>query len=442
MNSITLGALAIVLCLCAVLRRMTPRISALEAEIAEFGRSTELSGEVRHRQQAMLDNIPDLVWLKDAEHRYLIVNKAFGQACGLSPNELVGRTATDVWPLDLAENYRHDDALVLASGTRRCIEEHLEYRTGERKWIETIKMPVVDRDGRVIGTSGIARDISERKQLQEIMAQRERMATVGGLAAGMAHELNTPLGAILQHVQNIRRRVSAGLPANETAAREIGVDFDLVRQYLDRRGIDEMLGHITEAGSRAADIITSLQAFSRTGGVTLEATPLSGLIDGVIELAACDHDLGDRYNFPAIAIIRDYDQSLPPIEMNRREMERVLLIILKNAAQALAGGEPPISPQILLTTRLAGRYARIDIADNGPGMSGETARRVFEPFFTTRATGAGSGLGLSTAYALVVDNHRGLIGVDSTPGRGATFTISLPLETRNEAFIPPPPDKR
>ena len=123
-------------------------------------------------------------------------------------------------------------------------------------------------------------------------------------------------------------------------------------------------------------------------------------------------------------------------------MERVLLIILKNAAQALAGGEPPISPQIILTTRLAGRYARIDIADNGPGMSGETARRVFEPFFTTRATGAGSGLGLSTAYALVVDNHRGLIGVDSTPGRGATFTISLPLETRNEAFIPPPPDKR
>ena len=434
--SITLGALVAVLCLCARLRRMNSRIFALEAEIAGLEGSAELSRVTLHRQQAILDNIPDLVWLKDVEHRYIIVNKAFGQACGLSPGELIGRTACDIWPADLAEKYRHDDALVAASGTRRLLEEPLEYSTGERKWVETIKLPVMDSAGQVIGTSGIARDITERKRLQELMIQNEKMTTVGGLAAGVAHELNNPLGAILQHVQNIKRRVSPGLPANEAVGREIGADLGLVRRYLERRGIEEMLGYIAEAGSRAADIITNLLAFSRTGGAALEATPLPELMDAVIELAACDYDLKERYDFRAIAIIRDYDQSLPPIVMDRREMERALLNIVKNAAQALAERAPGTSPRIVLATRRDERYACIDISDNGPGMTPEIAQRAFEPFFTTREIGVGPGLGLSVAYALVVDSHRGLIAVDSTPGRGATFTIRLPLATWKDATNP------
>lgn len=412
-------------------RRLKSRISELEAQTTAFRRDSELLREVQRRQQAILDNIPDLVWLTDAEGRYLIVNRAFGQACGLPPGDVIGKTAADIWPPDLAEKYRRDDANVMAARTRRRIEEPLEYATGERKWIETIKMPVMDDDDRVIGTRGVARDIDEGKRMQKIMIQTEKMVTVGGLAAGMAHELNNPLGAILQHVQNIQRRISDGLPANAAVAGEIGVDFGLVRHYLDRRGINDMLTYIVEAGGRAADIITNMLAFSRKGSAALETTHLARLMDHAVELAACDYDLRKKYDFRTIRIIREYDEGLPPVVINRPEIERVLLNIVKNAAQALAERPAGVPPLITLRTRRNREYACIEVMDNGPGMTGEISGRVFEPFFTTREAGGGSGMGLTVAYALVVDNHRGMISVDSEPGTGTTMTVGLPLDAES-----------
>jgi len=432
MMSMVVGALVAAGAYLLVLRRrLNSRISGLEAENSTLRHSSELLRDVLRRQQAILDNLPDMVWLKDIEDHYLIVNKAFGQACGFTPGELTGKTTADIWPADLADKYRRDDANLMASGIRKRMEEHLEYCTGERKWVETIKMPVLDENGRVIGTCGIARDIDERKRMQKIMIQTEKMVTVGGLAAGMAHELNNPLGAILQHVQNIQRRISDSLPANRTVADEIGADFNLIRRYLDRRGIHDMLAYIAEAGSHAADIITNMLAFSRKGGATLEATHLARLMDHAVELAACDYDIRKRCDFRTIHIIREYDESLPPVVINRPEIERALLNIVKNAAQALAERHEAVPPLITLRTRRDKAYACIQVVDNGPGMTAEIAGRSLEPFFTTREAGVGSGMGLTVAYALVVDNHRGMISVDSEPGKGATVTIRLPLDAES-----------
>ncbi|MDD5557186.1 MAG: CHASE4 domain-containing protein [bacterium] len=144
-------------------------------DITERKRMEQALRETERRQKAILDNIPDIAWLKDTESRFIAVNEPFGRACGLSPEEMVGKTDFDVWPRALAERYRADDAEVRRSGRRKRVEEPLVDAAGRETWIETIKTPILDDRGRVIGTTGIARDITERKRAAERL---EHLTTV------------------------------------------------------------------------------------------------------------------------------------------------------------------------------------------------------------------------------------------------------------------------
>ena len=136
-------------------------------------RAAEKLRQVQLHQRAILDNIPDLVWLKDRDSRFITVNKAFASASGMSPEELCGKTDLDIWPVDLAEKYRHDDRYVMDSGSQNRIEEEIAWMDGRRKWSETIKMPVYDENGGLIGTTGVARDIHERKRAEEELRESE-----------------------------------------------------------------------------------------------------------------------------------------------------------------------------------------------------------------------------------------------------------------------------
>ena len=149
------------------------RIVGTVQDITERKRAEESLRLIRLQQQAMLDNIPDLVWLKDTESRFIAVNAAFARACGTTPAQLAGKTDLDVWPTDLATLYREDDARVMASGEQIRTEEPLVDVSGTRSWIETIKMPIYDDTGTVIGTTGIARDISERREAELRLRENE-----------------------------------------------------------------------------------------------------------------------------------------------------------------------------------------------------------------------------------------------------------------------------
>ncbi|UVM51793.1 MULTISPECIES: sensor histidine kinase [unclassified Pseudomonas] len=271
-------------------------------------------------------------------------------------------------------------------------------------------------------------DITQRLSLEEMMVQSEKMLSVGGLAAGMAHEINNPLGAILHNVQNIRRRLSADLPKNLEQAEHLGIELETVNKYLQAREVPQLLDGIQQAGARAAKIVTHMLSFSRRSNRQMAPCDLPALIDQAVEIAGNDFDLAIGFDFKGQAIIRQFDPALGPVPGTANELEQVLLNLLKNAAQAIHQRADDREPgRIILRTKLNPPWAEIQVEDNGIGMSENVRKRTFEPFFTTKEIGQGTGLGLSVSYFIITNNHKGQMEVQSTLGQGTCFTLRLPL---------------
>jgi signal transduction histidine kinase len=264
--------------------------------------------------------------------------------------------------------------------------------------------------------------------LEDLMVRSERMAMINGLSAGFAHEINNPLGAIMQHAQNIERRISPDLPANLETAREAGIDLDGLRDYLDKRGVPGFVAPIREAGARASKIVTSMVRYSRTREIIRETADLAAVINQTLELATNDYDLKKRYDFRRIEVVRDFDPALPQVVMTVIDIEQVLFNIIKNAAQAMEASSLIRKPRITLRTRQEQGSVLVEIEDNGPGMEEVVQRRIFEPFFTTREDAVGSGLGLPVSRSIITRGHHGNIAVRSQPGEGTCISISLPLD--------------
>ncbi|TRX76441.1 sensor histidine kinase [Pseudomonas mangiferae] len=275
-------------------------------------------------------------------------------------------------------------------------------------------------------------DITQRLTMEELMVQSEKMLSVGGLAAGMAHEINNPLGAILHNVQNIRRRLSPELPRNLEVAQDAGLDLEAVNRYLHGREVPRLLDGIQQAGARAAKIVSHMLSFSRLSNRQLAPCQLPVLIDQAVEIAGNDFDLAEGFDFKSIVIARDFDPQLGPVPATANELEQVLLNLLKNAAQAIHQREDDVEGRIELRTRLTPPWAEIQVEDNGGGMPEAVRKRIFEPFFTTKEVGQGTGLGLSVSYFIITNNHKGQMEVQSKPGHGTCFTLRLPLGTGDD----------
>ena len=306
---------------------------------------------------------------------------------------------------------------------------------GKTSYMELTVYPLIEShiEGAVIRID----DVTERMKLENMMIQTEKMVSLGGLAAGMAHEINNPLGVILQGIQNTLRRLSQGLKKNQEVAERCGTDLTKIRAYLGERNILLYLQGIQEAGLRASKIVNNMLNFSHHSESTIIPTVINQLVDNTIELASNDYNLKKKYDFRHIKIIRDYDPKLIEIPCIPTEIEQVILNLLKNSAQAIAEKkEKNYTPQIKICTRKEETSATIEIEDNGPGMDEKTRKHIFEPFFTTKPVGTGTGLGLSVSYFIITDNHGGTITVESSPGYGTTFIIHLPLEkTENDTSL-------
>lgn len=401
----------------------TLQLSELQHEIT---RLHETSSAAHGRLHAVLDALPWAIVTVDGAGRVTFIN---GRAAVFADTdaEAVHGLTVEALPPVLAR-YAPMLRASLRSGTPQPSIRNEEYISGRMRHLEAASYPI-DAGGQEADKAAFLciEDVTERVALEDMMVQSEKMVSVGALAAGMAHEINNPLGAILQGVQNLRRRLTADLPANVNATSEVGLTMEQLRAYVESRQIPMLLDGIREAGERAGRIVSHMLTFSRRSQGLHRPAHLGPLIDKALELVETDYDLLKAYDFKQIEVFRDEEPDLPPFNCSSSEIEQVILNLLKNAAHAVSVRTDDAPPRIRITTRSEENGIRLEIADNGPGMTAEQRRRAFEPFFTTREVGMGTGLGLSICYFIITTKHRGTIAIDAAPEGGVQFTIRLPF---------------
>jgi len=279
------------------------------------------------------------------------------------------------------ENARSYEALVE-------LNSRLEERVRER----TAQLEVTHRE--------LAEAYAELKSTESQLVQSEKMASLGRLVAGVAHEINNPVSFISTNVTPLRRRLAqAAAIAPPRVARTLAE-------------AEEITGIMARGADRTAAIVRDLRTFSRLGEATRKAADLHEALEVTLRL------LEPRWR-DRITVHRDYG-ALPPVECDPSQLNQVFMNVLANACDAIAG-----AGNIWLTTRTDGDVVTIAIRDDGPGIAPDALRRIFDPFFTTKDVGGGTGLGLAISHT-VVTTHGGRIDVESTPGHGASFRITLP----------------
>jgi PAS domain S-box-containing protein len=376
--------------------------------------------------QDIIDSMPSMLAGLDLEGRITHWNRAAARVCKVPAEGAVGLAFDRLFPFLQGETKAVLRAVRAGEAFKR---ERLPYPAGgETRYADVVVYPLAGEaaPGAVVRID----DVTDRVRMEETMVQTEKMMSVGGLAAGMAHEINNPLGVLAQGCQNLARRVSDEIPANRAVAEELGLDLALMRAYLERRGFYRFLAGMQEATARASRIVTDMLAYSRRTASSFVQVDLGDLLEEVLRLAGHDYDLKTGYDFRRIRIDRDYGPGPFDVTCDRTAIEQVVLNLLRNAAQAMALSPSGREPAIWLRLHDEGDRVRLEVEDNGPGMSEEVRRRLFEPFFTTKPVGVGTGLGLSVAYFIVAEQHRGTLEAVSAPGEGARFIIRLPRQGR------------
>lgn len=395
----------------------------LEEELGERKRAEHEILHLKNYLANIIDSMPSLLVGIDPDEQVVLWNRQAESMTGIAAENAVGQGINQLLP-DFSpwiESLRHNMQERQPSGIEKLLLEH----NGERNFYDLMLYPLVANgiEGAVIRIE----DVTERTRIQSLMVQTEKMMSVGGLAAGMAHEINNPLGIIIQAAHNIERRVDPAFAPNQAVAQQTGCSLEAMQAYFEQRQIPQFIASICESSVRAAKIIRNILDFSRNADTSMVLVSLSEVLEQTIELAGSDYDLKKRYDFRSIEIVREYDPSLPPVKGILVELEQVFLNLLKNAAQAMMAQPDGQHPRIVLRLYRQGEYAVAEVEDNGPGMPEEIRRRVFEPFFTTKEPGIGTGLGLSVSYMIVTQNHKGLLEAVSRPDIGACFIVKLPL---------------
>ena len=382
---------------------------------------------LQHYLASIIDSMPSVLVGVDRWCRITQWNRAAEKATGVKSREARHQNLEQVYPL-----LKPLSGMVHEAIRERKVRqaEKVAYPLGDQlRFADIMIYPlnIETMEGAVIRVD----DVTARVRMEDTMVQTEKMLSVGGLAAGMAHEINNPLSGILQSAQNIVRRLDPSLGTNTAVAAQLDVDLAQIRRYLEERGILRFIEGIRQSGERASITVSDMLHFSRPSDARMAPTALDALLDKTVALAAHDYDLRKKHDFREIEIVRDFEAGLPLVPCVATEIGQVVLNLLRNASQAFGPGRSPEArPRITLRLCRENQYLRIEVEDNGPGMDEETRKRVFEPFFTTKDVGVGTGLGLSVSYFIITSHHQGAMTVDSAPGQGARFIMRLPLDNR------------
>lgn len=340
------------------------------------------------RFKSFINSAQDWISIKDLEGKYIIANPATAKAFNLKPEDFVGRYPEEILNKKLAEIVKKHDEEVIKSKSSRTYNEIYPI-DGVDHYFQTVRFPLTDYKGEMIGVCTIARDITLEVNLQEKLAQSDKLAALGKLAAGVAHEINNPLTGILAYSEDLLDEVEP----NSQIYEDIKV---IIRETL-----------------RCRDIVRNLLDFARQDTPKLEIIDCNLIIEQSLFL------IEKLPQFKDIIIEKDLEKNLPKVRADLKQMQQVVINLLINSADAMKyKGRINISTEY---TRKDNKCS-ILIEDSGPGVPENLVDKIFDPFFSTKGT---SGLGLAVSWG-IVERHHGTIEVDTGENKGAIFKIVLP----------------
>ncbi|SDK35440.1 PAS domain S-box-containing protein [Maridesulfovibrio ferrireducens] len=385
-------------------------------------RSQQLS---HRRYQRLLNNIADPIYLADSQGNIIDVNNSACEKLGYTREEILGLELNDI-DADANLHEWSDFINTVNNDHSFSLESHHKRKDGSIFPIE-ISAYIFDEDQNRY-CLGVARDITMRKRTQELLVQSEKMSSLGELAAGIAHEINNPLSAIMGASQNIYNRIYADTDKNIATAAENSISLNDMRSYLNKREVNRMLNSISDSGLRASKIVHNVLSFSHKAVKQLCICEINELLNETIELISNDYNLNKEFDFKQIKITREFGKDIPQICCLANEIQQVFLNVLKNATEAMSekNYEKGTAPELILRISSKESKVTLEIEDNGPGMTEEIQNKIFDPFYTSKEVGKGTGLGLSISYFIITDLHHGQMSVTSVPEVGTLFTITLP----------------
>jgi PAS domain S-box-containing protein len=405
--AIALIVIATALVWAIVLRRQVRRQTRAMTE-----RQREDSA-LRQRYEGLFENASDMIYMHDLEGRFTSINRAGERLAGYTRQQCELLTLYDLIAAEDRERVRGEVAASITARRPAVFRAHVRSRDGRDVPVEVHVRPVF-ADGRAIGVEGIARDLTERERAEEELREAQKMEAIGQLAGGIAHDFNNLLTIVLAYADFIGTRVG-----DDPEAREA-------------------VNEVQKAAGRAAALTAQMLAFGRRQFLAPAVLDLNAVVQEMTPLL--DRAVGDEVELS----VRVADERLP-VCIDRAQMEQALVNLAVNARDAMPGGgrlsiatslwrlsEPQESIAGGVAAVPPGTYARVAVTDTGLGMSPEVLSHAFEPFFSTKQPGTGSGLGLAMIYGFIKQSG-GHIDVSSTPGRGTTFELLFPLTAEQGA---------
>lgn len=398
---------------------------------------------------ALLVHSKSDIYFKDRESRFIRASNPLISRFGLKyPHEVIGKTDFHFFGAVHAAAAYEDEQEIIRTGVP--IVEKVERETwddGDDTWGSTSKFPLYDWEGKIIGTFGITRDITakvrgeaKRKELEQRLHLAQRLESIGSLAAGVAHEINTPTQFVADNVKFLGDAFSdytkivescLALVEKVKGIQELDPERERVLSDLEELDYAFLKEEVPQTVQQSADglrqiakIVGSLKEFSYPASPEKSKADLNHAIENTLNIS--------RNFWKGVAEIDlELAADLPEVDCMIDQINQVFLNLIVNAAQAIEATESR-SGLIKIKTSSDGACVIVEVSDTGIGMTDEVRARIFEPFFTTKEVGQGTGQGLAMARNLIVKTHLGQLDCESELGRGTTFRVTLPIEAPRE----------
>ncbi len=433
-------------------QELEKRTHELESEMRKRRTVEMLIEHAKREWERTVDAIPDLIALVDRDHRIIRLNKPMAKALGMPVEKAVGEKCyTHLHGVDEPPDICPHTQL-LKDGKPHTIEVYEERLGG---YNEIIVTPYHDPDGTLIGSVHIVRNINERKQAEEEreklhtqLLHAQKLESVGQLAAGIAHEINTPtqyVGTNIDFLEEAFQDLAELLTKYDQlleAAKANRVSQELIEgieETIEEVDLEYLMGEVPQAISQSRDgikrvtsIVRAMKDFSHPGGKEKEPSDINQIIKTTVTIA--------RNEWKYVSDLElELEDTMPMVPCLKDEMGQVILNLIVNAAQAIGDklGENPEGEKgvITISTAWNEEAAEIRVSDTGTGIPEDARDKVFQPFFTTKDVGKGTGQGLAIAHNVVVDKHGGTIEFETEDGKGTTFIMRLPMDKINQVPV-------